>query len=424
MVICWSQSPRHRPTASQIVSIASAPEFLHLMDVVSLDQGSCSAGTFSSKNNKLWMSLSSGFTDKSQLHVLDLIPEGSWQEDVIIKSGEKIDAITSLCQVQNYVWIGDNAGFIHAFEVSSYTLVFSYKMEPDLMEEPSPVRSIHYLPHIQRVCVAMHNGRLFLCDADVIPSSQSGGEGTFLVTELGAESCIHSLASMVQGNQDMVEIWCGLSQGAIAVFTMKEGVVTSQAVINHNDPVVDNVEVLQVVTDNHVHAWTFLYPGYYVYQWENKQIKNRLDCSKLVPCSESLKSIAIDEHFSPGRCQVISLTVHDQKLYIGTSWGCLIITEAETLRPITVFRPFSEEVQAIIPASNLDPGVIQRLMSGDTPKDNLDSYIITLGKGHRGLIERYVSNYKVNDNGDEEELDHDSSMLYAILWKPDDWITD
>ena len=75
---------------------------------------------------------------------------------------------------------------------------------------------------------------------------------------------------------------------------------SSQQVINHNDPVVDNVEVLQVVTDDNIHAWTFLYPGYYVYQWEDKQIKNRLDCSKLVPCSESMKSIAIDEHFSPG----------------------------------------------------------------------------------------------------------------------------
>lgn len=39
MVVCWSQQPRHRPSASQIVSIVSAPEFLHLMDVVSLDQG-------------------------------------------------------------------------------------------------------------------------------------------------------------------------------------------------------------------------------------------------------------------------------------------------------------------------------------------------------------------------------------------------
>lgn len=37
MVKCWSQQPRDRPSASQIVSIASAPEFTHLADVVSLN---------------------------------------------------------------------------------------------------------------------------------------------------------------------------------------------------------------------------------------------------------------------------------------------------------------------------------------------------------------------------------------------------
>lgn len=37
MVICWAQSPSDRPSASQIVSIASAPEFTHLQDVVSLN---------------------------------------------------------------------------------------------------------------------------------------------------------------------------------------------------------------------------------------------------------------------------------------------------------------------------------------------------------------------------------------------------
>lgn len=35
--MCWSQQPRLRPSASQIVSIASAPEFTHLLDVASLD---------------------------------------------------------------------------------------------------------------------------------------------------------------------------------------------------------------------------------------------------------------------------------------------------------------------------------------------------------------------------------------------------
>ena len=63
--------------------------------------------------------------------------------------------------------------------------------------------------------------------------------------------------------------------------------------------------------------------------------------------------LAIDEHFSTGRCQVISMAIHQEKLYVGTSWGCLIITEAESLRPITVFRPYSDEVQAIIPVRGL-----------------------------------------------------------------------
>ena len=275
----------------------------------------------------------------------------------------------------------------------------------------------------------MHNGRLFLCDADVIPSSQSGGEGTFLVTELAADSCIHSVASI--HNNNLTEIWCGLSHGVISVFTLKDGVVTGQQVINHNDPMIENVEVLQVITgqgDLKAYAWTFLYPGFHVYQWESKTIKNRLDCSKLVPCSESLKTIAIDEHFSTGRCQVISMAIHQDKLYIGTSWGCLIIIEAETLRPITVFRPYSDEVQAIIPVQKPMTSLNPKAKLGENSEQSTSgqnqsmSYVITIGKGYRALIERYVTNMKGNDNSEDE--DHDSSMIYAMLWQPDEWITD
>ena len=43
MVACWSHQSRERPSASQIVSITSAPEFTHLMDTILLDQKSCFA---------------------------------------------------------------------------------------------------------------------------------------------------------------------------------------------------------------------------------------------------------------------------------------------------------------------------------------------------------------------------------------------
>ena len=198
---------------------------------------------------------------------------------------------------------------------------------------------------------------------------------------------------------------------------------------------IENVEVLQVITgdgDQKDFVWTFLYPGYHVYQWHKKTIKNKLDCSKLVPCSESLKTIAIDEHFSTGRCQVISMAVHEKKLYVGTSWGCLIITEAETLRPITVFRPYSDEVQAIIPVLNLErkPSIFKSIQnnggkkSGDLEEMEKLSYIVTLGKGYRALIDRYVTNMMSEVSIDFEDDDHNSSMIYAMLWKPDDWLTD
>ena len=153
-----------------------------------------------------------------------------------------------MCLVNsNAVWIGDNAGYIHAYRVNDYAssvsevfstedredeevrdtlrgypLLFSYKMEPDAMEEPSPVRAIHFVPELQRVCVAMHNGRMFLCDATVIPSGMIGGEGSFVMTELGSSSCIHSVSSVIktpspttssnvpvlsEDNQSSVEIW-------------------------------------------------------------------------------------------------------------------------------------------------------------------------------------------------------------------------
>ena len=123
------------------------------------------------------------------------------------------------------------------------------------------------------------------------------------------------------------------------------------------------------------------------------------------------------------------MAIHQDQLYFGTSRRCLIIIEAETLRPITVFRPYSDEVQAIIP--------VQKPMTSLNPKAKLErenseqsnsgqnqcmSYVITIGKGYRALIERYVTNMKGNDNSEDE--DHDSSMIYAMLWQPDEWITD
>ncbi len=279
--------------------------------------------------------------------------------------------------------------------------------------------------------------------------------------------------------------------------------VTSQEVVNHNDPVVENLEVLQVISstrDTNECVWTFVYPGCHIYQWRTGEqvttsnervelwsspqfqsvvvvfvvqgqrcVRARLDCSKLVPSSESLRTISgIDEHFSPGRCQIASMTIQRGKLYAGTSWGCLIVADAVTMRPVSVFRPYSEEIQAIIPLAGSGSGGggggtgskakrgggggsggsggKQKDKSAGGEDEEEELLLVTLGKGYRSLIGRFVSGGsgwggkrrpgkmpgktgggKDVDDDDEEEEEGDGDnarIMTALLWKPDDWLAD
>jgi hypothetical protein len=127
-----------------------------------------------------------------------------------------------------------------------------------------------------------------------------------------------------------------------------------------------------VATEDQKSIFTYLHPGCVIYQWDvsARTILNRLDCSKLIPCSESLKTINIDDQFSPGRCQVSTLAVVGSLLYIGTCWGCLVVAETGSLRPVTVFRPYSEEIESLVSL---------------TPRDG-PQCLVSIGRGYRNLI--------------------------------------
>lgn len=214
------------------------------------------------------------------------------------------------------------------------------------------------------------------------------------------------------------EIWCGETDGAINVFSLKDSVVSGHYPLSHFTTTIPvkghNVSHLYS-SENFVYS--YVAPGCILYQWNSrtKQIENRLDCSKLVPCSESLKSISIEEHLSPGKCQVSSLAVYENVLYIGTTWGCVIIAEKQTLRPITVFRPFEDEIKCIIPLppSNLDQGPM----------------VVTIGRGYRSLIDRYtdvISSHTgstpMNEKRPKKEAMKDrSGFMHALLWRADNW---
>lgn len=145
-----------------------------------------------------------------------------------------------------------------------------------------------------------------------------------------------------------------------------------------------------------------------------------------------MQHTSANQHVSIFFIQVAAMTVYDHKLYIGTSWGCLIIAEAYSMRPITVFRPYSEEVQAIIPITEpapvekadvvKSPSRFSNSSSVDKPDDVGErSFIVTLGKGYRRLLDRYVVNKR--SPVDEDEND-DVRTTFALLWRPDSWLSD
>lgn len=143
-------------------------------------------------------------------------------------------------------------------------------------------------------------------------------------------------------------MWCGENDGTVNVFSIRESGVSDHNPLTHFQPNVPSKGLyVAKLYANENHIYSYVAPSCILYQWncDQKIIENKLDCSKLIPCSESLKSIQIDEHLSPGKCQISALSILNNELYIGTTWGCLIIVEKNHLRPITVFRPFEEDVR-------------------------------------------------------------------------------
>ncbi|XP_049820088.1 leucine-rich repeat serine/threonine-protein kinase 1 isoform X2 [Aethina tumida] len=380
MVLCWSQQPKDRPSASQIVSIASAPEFTHLSDVISLKhQAPVVASTSAAlthitedglSGSEMWLMCANSRID------LLLAADRGWLQYHTMPLPIRP---TAACTVGNAVWIGDYAGNLHAYSASDGYKLFTYSLESEVNVQ---VEALLYLANLKRVACALSNGRLFLVNSEFYPSTPTAAEGSFVMTELGSQSSINCLCAASLENSSACELWCGESNGQISIYTIKDQVVAGQEVLNHYQPVIEKVDVMNLVAvDNCVYS--YVHPGCIVYQWDQKSrtIVNKLDCSKLVPCSESLKSIAIEEHLSPTNCQVTSLVILNTDLYIGTTWGCVIIAERSTLRPVTIFRPYEEEVRAIVPLAQC------KNVSGRQENTPL---IATIGRGYRNLLSRYT----------------------------------
>ncbi|RZF41154.1 hypothetical protein LSTR_LSTR013926 [Laodelphax striatellus] len=273
MVLCWCQQPRDRPSASQIVSIASAPEFTHLHDIVSLnhpstvvatasfhaqEDGASSSGEPAACGGEMWLACANKVTDQLMVSGHSFVQYSS-----LVLPEEP----TAACLVGNSVWLGDCKGQIHAYFVGDCTHIFSYALDPDSPDNAG-VCAILHLERQSRVAVGLCNGRVFLVRDDLSPAAPTMAEGSFVMSELGSSSVLHAITAVYTDNDNECQLWCGESDGALSVYTMHENIVTGHKVLNHYEPIIANVHVHQIVSSHSpimyegpAAVWTYVHPG-------------------------------------------------------------------------------------------------------------------------------------------------------------------
>lgn len=59
------------------------------------------------------------------------------------------------------------------------------------------------------------------------------------------------------------ELWCGQTQGKISIYSAVNAAITKQEIVYHYDPIVDNLDVYQLVGGfcEKPIVWSYVYPG-------------------------------------------------------------------------------------------------------------------------------------------------------------------
>ncbi|KAI5640816.1 protein kinase domain-containing protein [Phthorimaea operculella] len=412
---CWLTAPELRPSAAALVCVGAAPEFTQLQDAcqargAAIGQATPIAHTEDGLGGwEVWYA-----GEPERVHTISATRHAFTQQHTIRIPPDRSEpvTVTAMCKVGNNMWLGDSAGRLSVYNISTCGLVWCVRLCEVVGgagggANGGGVASLLALQQTQRVAVALQCGRLFLVTSSRVETASGSmeSEASFVLSELGAATLLCCLTA-VRTPQGL-EVWAG--GDGLYSYTLTQGGV-SAADILQTPP---TVTLLAAPTENgdHCEPYVVAYtdPGVCVYQWSvrSKQQTARLDCSKLAPCSESLQSIAIDEHLADDRCKVTALCCVSGCVYVGTAWGCLIVCDA-LLRPLTVFRPFEEDLRVIVPL--LPHG---RAHDGD----EADAMLATLGGGYRPLLNRFAPPQSSN-------RDSMHGGAHCLLWRTRRWLPD
>lgn len=257
-------------------------------------------------------------------------------------------------------------------------------------------------------CIVMLSnvGHLWLCQLDTMTCKQlddgsikfeciaiqeeTSFEGGKLNSKITDERLFHAFCGQSNGISCLEILGNKIHRQSILPLAGKLVDLSGERIVEPSQP----TEVTSIVSSKDL-LWTSA--GCTVHLWSIKEkcVARKLDCWKLVPCSESLESINIENYYEQARSSVVSSMVYlRNQLFVGTSHGCFMVVEADLLKPMIVFRPYESNITILVP----------KIFKSNGESEDA-GYLVTIGSGYRDLMKRYVSSL------DEVERDD-----VAILW--------
>jgi len=117
--------------------------------------------------------------------------------------------------------------------------------------------------------------------------------------------------------------------------------------------------------------------------------------------------------FLASRAQVNSLLAMDKELYIGTSWGCILVCNNLSLMVYTVIRCHDESVK------NLLPLVTTPVASPHSTGEQTKALVLSIGRGYRSLgASLYGHTSYPSRRSGKTSLKNETAIL---VWLADSW---
>ncbi|XP_068698664.1 leucine-rich repeat serine/threonine-protein kinase 1-like [Montipora capricornis] len=472
MAWCWQQEAERRPPSHHISLLSSTAEFPRLTDVITFDKQlglncAVTAGSLVSQNGRtsvgseVWLCRSESSAGK--ISVVGYSRDRCYhkKEFSVGKSQIRI-----ACSVGSSVWLGTESGTLHVYCAMTYKQLCQGSIRSNRY-----IMNMIHVPQANWVLVALADGSVLAYNDNISNHYHytDNPAGHPPVHELlpnlvyhGNGNPIHSIAALPlkksrggttpgmtedsspDDSDDcnspraeyICEVWCGHEKGKMTVLNGQLQKTCTMSVedsepdsVTKRDHSVSHLETCQVTGvstggENDLvwtSVWVALYPGTRVFRWDawEKKIVCSVDCSQYRPKFEGpkakvpLRRGADQNPLSASRSQVNSLLAVDKELYIGTSWGCILVCNNLSLMVYTVIRCHEETVKYLLPL------VTSPVSSSHSSGEQTKALVLSCGRGYRSLgSSLYGHTQYPSRRSGKTFLKSESAIL---VWLADSW---